>query len=144
MIATDCFAYCKVERDLRDLKKAGELTRDQLSAHSGKYDNASSRLAPNIWTYKTRKTKFFVCIDDFGFLCFSRDDANHIISALKQTHAITIDWTGNKFYDLNINKKYAERYVDISMSLHVRKALEKLFHLQPPSPPKKFQHAPHK
>ena len=140
LVAEDGYVYCELKRGLYGLKQAARLARDQLVKHLGKYGYRPCRYAPNIWKHDTLRTKFCLCVDDFGVKCFSETDANHLINALKKAYDITIDRSGTRFCGLHLTWDYKNRHVDVQMPQYVSNTLEKLQH----KPPKKPQHAPHK
>ena len=139
LIAPDGYVYCKVKRGLYGLKQAARLARDQLVNHLNKYGYSPCAQAPNIWRHATRKTKFILCVDDFGVKYFNNEDAEHLVRALKDAYEITIDRSGTKFCGMNISWNYERGYVDVNMPQYVQKMLDKLQH----PPPKRPQHAPH-
>jgi hypothetical protein len=49
---------------------------------------------PGLWRHTTRSTTFTLVVDDFGVKYTSLDDANHLVSALKDKYTIKEDWTG--------------------------------------------------
>ena len=140
LVAEDGYVYCELKRGLYGLKQAARLARDQLVKYLGKYGYSPCRYAPNIWKQETLRTKFCLCVDDFGVKCFSETDANHLINALKKAYDITIDRSGTRFCGLHLTWDYKNRHVDVQMPQYVSNTLEKLQH----KPPKKPQHAPHK
>ena len=68
-----------------------------------------------LWTHKTRKIKFCLCVDDFGVKYFTKDDANHLLDPLKKLLGISTDWEGRNYLGLTIYWNYIEEYVDILM-----------------------------
>ena len=46
------------------LKQAARLAYDDLVVHLGKNGYSPDKICPNIWTHKTHKTKFCLCVDD--------------------------------------------------------------------------------
>ena len=121
-------------------KQAARLAYDALVKNLKQHGYQPDRYCPNIWKHEIRKTKFCLCVDDFGVKYYSKEDANHLIAALQQNYDITIDWEGKHFCGLNIDWNYPDGYVDISMKHYVIKALQKLQHTFPKRP----QYAPHK
>ena len=79
------------------LKQAARLAYDDLKIHLKKYGYSPDPIATNIWTHTTKRTKFCLCVDDFGVQYFNEDDANHLIQALQAKYEITIDRKGNNF-----------------------------------------------
>ena len=122
------------------LKQAARLAYNSLKKHLHKHGYFPDKFAPNIWSHKTRKTKFCLCVDDFGVQNFSKDDATHLIQALQEKYIVTTDFSGKNFYGLDITWNYTNGYVDITMDKFVLKTLKKLQH----QPSTKKQYAPHK
>jgi len=122
------------------LKQAARLAYDDLKQHLLQYGYKPDPLATNIWSHSDRKTKFCLCVDDFGVQYFNDDDANHLIHALKKKYDITIDRSGKNFCGLHLEWDYAKGWVDISMPKYVSNTLRKLNY----TPLKKNQSAPHK
>ena len=140
IVAKDGFVYCKIKKGMYGLKQAAKLAYDDLKQHLAKYGYSPNPLAPNIWSHETRKTKFCLCVDDFGVQYFSEQDAQHLMKALKNKYDITVDKKGTNFCGLNLNWNYTHGYVDISMKDYVEKTLHKLNY----KCTNKNQMAPHK
>ena len=139
MIADDNYAYCKIKKGMYGLKQAARLAYDALVKNLKAAGYSPDKYCPTIWVHTTRRTKFCLCVDDFGVKYFPKDDANHLIKSLRQNYDITVDWTGANFCGLNIDWNYAQGWVDISMVDYVIMALQKLQHSFPSRP----QLAPH-
>lgn len=138
-IAHDDYIYCRIKKGMYGLKQAARLTYDDLVAHLSLYGYAPDKICPNIWSHKKRKTKFCLCVDDFGVKFFNDSDKQHLIETLKKKYDITIDETGSNFCGLTLEWNYVHGYVDLSMPNFVRKTLKKLNFI----PTKKKQLAPH-
>ena len=115
LVASDGFVYCKLKRGMYGLKQAAKLARDKLIEHLAAYIYATDPAAPNLWTHESRRTKFCLCVDDFGVKYFNEDDAQHLISALRDAYDIMVDKTGSNYCGLSIAWKYGKGYADISM-----------------------------
>ena len=136
----DGYVYCKIQKGMYGLKQAARLAYEQLVKNLGKHGYAPSTQAPNIWHHNTNRTKFCLCIDDFGIKYFCPKELHHLIDTLKKYYAITVDLSGTDYCGLTIQWDYNKGFVDISMPSYTQKALKKLRH----DPPTKPQHAPHK
>ena len=126
IMAADGFVYCKIKKGMYGLKQAARLAYDDLKQHLLKYGYSPDPIAHNIWSHTSRKTKFCLCVDDFGVQYFSERDAQHLISALRDKYDITVDKKGTHFCGLNLAWNYTHGYVDISMKDYVKKTLNKL------------------
>ena len=93
---------------------------DQLVVHLEKYGYRPSTHAPNIWSHDKYRTKFCLCVDEFGEKFFDKEEAQHLINALRAAFDITIYWTSSKFCDLELDWDYSRKYVDVAMPDSVR------------------------
>ena len=108
------------------LKQAVRLAYNSLEKNLHQHGYFPDKFAPNIWSHKTRKTKFCLWVDDFGVQHFSKADAKHLIQALQEKYIVTTDFTGKNFCGLDITWNYANGYVNIAMNKFVQKTLKKL------------------
>ena len=115
------------------------MAYDGFKKHLAKYGYYPDKFAQNIWYHTTKKTKFCLCVDDFGVQYFSQDDINHLINALQDKYIVTTDFSGNNFCGLDIKWNYVNGWVDISMIKYLSKTLKRLLH----KAPSRAQHAPH-
>ncbi len=139
-VTSDGYIYIKIKKGMYGLKQAAVLAYDQLVEHLAPYGYYPCPQTTGIWRHTTRKTRFCLCVDDFGIKYFSKDDADHLLNALKAKYKISTDWEGKNYCGLTLDWNYAEGWVDISMPGYVKKALERLQHIAPKSP----QYAPHR
>ena len=105
-IHTDNYIYCKIKHGMYGLKQAACLAYDSLKQHLSSYGYHPDKYAQNIWSHESRKTKFCLCIDDFGVQYFSKDDTQHQINALQNKYVITTDYLGKHFCGLDITWDY--------------------------------------
>ena len=92
-----------------------------------------------IWQHATRKTKFCLCVDDFGVKYFSKEDADHLLESLGKHYTYTVDWKGQNFCGFTIDWDYSNGFVDISMPNYIKDVLLRFLH----QTPKKPQYSPH-
>ena len=97
-------------------KEAAILAYDQLKDHLAKYGYIPFKHTPGMWHHTTQPPTFTLTVDDFGIKYFSNQDANHLLSALKDKYSITINWSGDLYLGLNIYWQYDKAYVEISIS----------------------------
>ena len=108
------------------LKQAARLAYDDLVQHLGKYGYSPDKICQNIWSHKSRKTKFCLCVDDFVVKYFNQADKDHLIHALRQKYDITIAEKGQHFCGLFLEWDYTKGHFDVSMPKFVDKTLKKL------------------
>ena len=97
------------------LKQAVLLAYEHLVQNLSQHGYSPILHTVGMWKHKMRRTKFCLCVDDFGIKYYSKADADHLLTALRQTYKITTDWTGTHYYGLTLKWNYDGGYVDISM-----------------------------
>ena len=108
------------------LKQAAILAYKQLVDHIKKYDYEPKMGTACIFKHCTRRTKFCLCVDDFGVKYCNNDDFQHFLNALKLKQKVTTDLEGEYFCGLIFKWIYEDGYIDMSMLGYVEKALDKL------------------
>ena len=139
-INQDGYVYYVIQRGMYVLKQAAILAYQQLVKNLKPFGYVPVEGTTGLWTHLTRPTKFALCVNDFGVKYFSKEDAFHLINALKTKYEISQDWTGNNYCGLQLNWNYKKLFVDISMPKYLPAALQKYQHKHPAKP----QYAPHK
>ena len=82
LINEDGYVYCRLKKGMYGLKQAARLAHDKFVTVLAKYGYNPDRIYPNFWTHNTRRTKFCLCVDDFGIKYYSNDDADYLVNAL--------------------------------------------------------------
>ena len=80
------FTYVEIRRGMYGLKEAGVIAFDQLIQKLKRFGYEPMPQTPGIWKHTSRRTTFTLCVDDFGIQYFSKDDANHLINAIRATY----------------------------------------------------------
>jgi hypothetical protein len=138
-VTADGYIYIRIKKGMYGLKQAALLAYQHLVKQLAPYGYRPCPYTTGLWKHDTRPTKFCLCVDDFGVKYFSKNDADHLLDALRANYKISVDWAGNNYCGLVINWNYAKNYVDISMPGYVANTLARLQHRSPARP----QFAPH-
>ena len=133
-IHADGYVYCIIQRGMYGLKQAAILAYKQLIQNLDKFGYEPIEGTTGMWHHRTRRTKFALCVDDFGVKYFTKEDAIHLVDALKTNYVITEDWTGSNYCGFKIKWDYQKRFVDISMPNYIQSALQKYDHKKPKKP----------
>ena len=88
IIAEDGYIFIKIFNGMYVLKQAAIISYNYLISHMEKHGYYPVPLKNGLWEHKTRRTKIFQCVDDFGVKYFTKDDANHLLDYLKKHYAI--------------------------------------------------------
>ena len=133
----------EIQRGMYGLPQAGilanKLLRERLAVH-GYFELPHT---PGLWKHETRNISFTLAVDDFGIKYVGKENAEHLLSVLREHYEIDVDWTGSLYCGITLDWHYAtnvaDRYVDISMPKYVIKQLVKYEHPMPKRP----QHCPY-
>ena len=139
-IASDGYVYICIHKGMYGLKQAAVLAYNQLVRNLKPHGYFPCPFTAGLWKHATRKTKFCLCVDDFGVKSFSEDDKAHFLSTLRKYYNISVDENGSNYLGLTIDWNYRQGFVDISMPGYIPKLRSRLNHPQPSRP----QHAPHR
>ncbi len=139
LVSPDGYIYIRIKKGMYGLKQASLLAYKHLVNQLAPYGYRPCPYTTGLWEHTTRRTKFCLCVDDFGVKYFSTADAEHLLTSLRNHYKISVDWAGTDYCGLSIKWNYAKRYVDISMPGYIKSTLDRLQHPTPSRP----QHAPH-
>ena len=139
LIDADGYVYVKIKKGMYGLKQAALLAYNHLVKQLKPHGYHPCPETTGLWKHKTRRTKFCLCVDDFGVKYFSQDDADHFLDSLKAHYKISVDYEGKHYCGFTIDWNYEKGYVDISMPKYIPDLLRKLQHPKPTKP----QYAPH-
>ena len=128
------FVYIKIKCGMHGLKQAAILAFDQLKANLAPYGYYPDETSPGIWQHKTRRTRFCLCVDDFGVKYFNQEDADPLLNAIRQHYKVSVDYEGKNYCGLQISWHYEKRFVDINIPGYIDRLLHK-FQFQAPKYP---------
>lgn len=120
------YIYVRIKREMYGLKQAAVLAYQQLCDHLKTHGYVPIQSSKCMFQHKTRRTKFCLCVNDFGIKYFSKDDINHLLGVLNEKYKGTQDWEGKHLCGYTFNWNYQKGYVDVSMPGYVKAALRKL------------------
>jgi hypothetical protein len=133
------FIYIEIRKAIYGLPQAGilanKLLRQRLRPH-GYYEVPHT---PGLWKHVSKPTQFTLTVDDFGVKYVGKQNAQHLIDALRTHYEVEEDWTGSLYCGISLKWDYTDRHVDISMPGYVNKLLARFEH----TPPRHPQHSPH-
>jgi hypothetical protein len=78
--------------------------------------------------------QFFFVVNDLGVKCVGKENALHLINAIKLLYECTTDWDGTLYCDITLEWDYLARTVNLSMPGYINTALHKFQHLLPSRP----------
>ena len=122
------------------LNQEAVISYQQLVEHLDVHGYYTIPFTTGLWSHRTLKKNFCLCVDDFGINFFSQQDTNHLLTLLCHKYEVTVNWTGKNYLGIDIGWEYQKGHVDISMTKYIPKAMIRLNHPAPKNP----QYAPHK
>ena len=140
LVTKDGFIYIKIKRGMYGLRQAAILAYKQLVKNLEPYGYYPIPHTIGMWAHKTRRTKFCLCVDDFGIKYYNKEDAYHLLDALRDNYKISIDWEGKHYCGLTFKWDYTDKYVDVTMPGYIAKTLDRYQHKRPRNP----VYSPHK
>ena len=129
LIDLDGYVYVRIKKGMYGLKQAAILAYNHLVKQLKPHGYHPCPETTGLWRHKTRF--FFPCVDDFGVKYFSKDDADHLLIALRSHYKISVDYEGMHYCGFTIEWNYEKGYVDISMPKYIPALLRKLQHPKP-------------
>ena len=139
-VTTDGHACVRIKKGMCGLEQAAILAHNHSKNNSAQDGCTPIPGTIGMWRHHTRPTRFCVCVDDFGTKYFSKEDAEHLLTALGKNCKCTTDWTGKNCCGLNISWNCEDGHVDVAMIGHTPTALKRL-QCAPKMHP---QHSPHR
>jgi hypothetical protein len=137
--AKNGFIYLEICKAIYGLLQAGILANHLLRQRLRPHGYYEVRHTPGLWKHISRPIQFTLTVDNFGVKYVGKDNADHLINALKLHYNLEEDWTGSLYCGINLKWDYTHRHVDISMPNYVTKLLARFDHPVPTRP----QHSPH-
>ena len=78
--------YIQINKGIYSPKEAGALANEQLQLHLAPYGYKPAKFTPGLWLHDTNKVIFTLVVDDFGVKYIGKENALHLISALKDKY----------------------------------------------------------
>jgi hypothetical protein len=131
----------EINKSIYGLPQAGRLSQQRLITHLARHGYVPTRHTPCLFTHRTRPIQFALIVDDFGIKYTSRNDADHLLAALRELYPIKVNWDGDKFIGYTLVWDYTNRKVHLSMPGYIKKALHRFAVVTPSRPvnaPRKY------
>ena len=115
LVDDDGWFYLKIVKGMYGLKQAGIIANMELTRHLEKFGYHPVQHTPGLWKQNKRATIFTLVVDDFAIKYASRQDAKHILQALRAKYTISTDWDTSLYIGTLLNWDYTAGHVDLSM-----------------------------
>ena len=108
------YIYARVQKGMYGPPQAGILANKQLQQNLLPYGYSPVHYTPSLWKHKKRDTSFVLIVDNFGVKITSKQNALHLINAIKDNYEDKeVNWKGDKFCGFIIDWDYNNKLVDI-------------------------------
>jgi hypothetical protein len=127
----DRYVYCEITQGMYGLPQAGIIAQELLEKRLAEYGYYQSKIINGLWKHKTRPICFCLIIDDFAVKYVNREDANHLINAIRKYYPMTVDEKATKYIGLTIEWEYKKQKAHIHMPGYLQKAFTRFKHKMP-------------
>jgi hypothetical protein len=131
--------YIRIDKGMYGLPQAGRLANNLLVTRLAPHGYRPCQHTHGLWRHDTNPVTFTLVVDDFGIKYSGKENADHLLNALKKNYEVTKDWAGKLYCGISLDWDYKNKTVDLSMPGYIANALHKFQHKQPERP----QHAPY-
>ncbi len=138
-VTTDGYIYTEIQKGMYGLPQAGIIAQELLADRLAKHGYTQSKIIPGFWKHATKPICFTLVVNDFAVKYTWEQDAEHLISALKEEYDITINRTATKYIGLTIKWDLKNQKFHTSMPGYLSKAFVRFKH----EIPHKKQNSPH-
>jgi len=126
--------YCEIRQGMYGLPQAGRIANEQLQKFLAPHGYRPAPITPGLWKHDTPDINFTLVVDDFGVKYLKKQDAEHLMSVLRQHYKLSEDWDGTRYVGLTLDWDYDARTCDISMPGYIERALQRFQHPKPTRP----------
>jgi hypothetical protein len=129
------YVWMRIDKGMYGLPQAGILANKLL---------AKRRILPSTAHQRPVEAhdttiQFALIVDDFAVEHVGKEQAQHLVAALKEDYEITTDWTGTLYAGITLKWDYISGTVDLSMPGYVQTMFKKIEHPIPTKP----EHCPY-
>jgi hypothetical protein len=131
--------YIRIDKGMYGLPQAGRLANNLQVKRLVPHGYCPCEHTHCLWGHDTKPVTFTLVVDDFGIKYSGKDNADHLLNALKESYEVTEDWTGKLYCGISLDWDCENKTADLSMPEYIENALHKFQHKQSERP----QHAPY-
>jgi hypothetical protein len=113
-----CKVYIRIDKGMYGLPQAGRLANNLLVTRLAPHVYRPCQHTHGLWRQDTKPVTFTLVFDDFGIKYSGKENANHLLNALKENYEVTEDWAGKLYCGISLDWDYKNKTVDLSMPMH--------------------------
>ena len=88
------FIYIEIRKGKYRLPQAGILANKLLMQRLAVFGYSPCEHTPGLWKHVSRPIKFSLVVENFGVHYTGRENAEHLINAIKSNYEMLVDWQG--------------------------------------------------
>jgi hypothetical protein len=115
----------EISKGIYGLPQAGKLAQERLLAHLATHGYEPAANTPCLFKHTTRDIMFALVVDDFGIRYKGKENADHLLAALRELYPITVDWEGTKYVGISIHYDRPRRRITLSMPNYINNAIKR-------------------
>jgi hypothetical protein len=104
-----------IDKGMYGLPQAGRLENNLLVTRLVPHGYRPCQHTHGLWRYDTKPVTFTLVVDDFGIKYSWKENADHLINALKENYKVAEDWAGKLYCGISLDWNYKNKTVDLSM-----------------------------
>jgi hypothetical protein len=136
-VTTEGYIYTEIQKGMYGLPQAGIIAQELLATDSKSMGTHRAKLFQD--SGLMQRNQYVLLSWSMTSLSSTQEDANHLISAIKEHYEMTIDKSATKYIGLTIEWDYENGKVHTSMPGYLSKAFVRFKH----ETPHKKQNSPH-
>ena len=122
--------YLEIRKAIYGLPQAGILANKQLRERLEAAVYYEVVHTPGLWRHVTRLVQFSLVVDDFGVKYVGKENAKHLIQAIKAAdYEVAIDWEEELYCGITLKWNYKMRHLNMSMPGYIKKLLARHKHV---------------
>ena len=122
------FLYIRAEMGIYCLVQAGITAHTELKEHLQPFGYEPVPITSGLWRHNKNGINFTLVFDNYWIKYHWKEEALHVIHALKEKYEITQDWTGSLYSGTTLNWEYKAGILEISMSRYLKESLQNFQH----------------
>jgi hypothetical protein len=127
-LAHDGRVYIDIQKGMYGLPQAGILANELLQRLLNLDGYHPTEHTHGLWKLGTHPVWFLLVVDDLSIKYTGRENAEHLMTSIKNIYAISSDWTGSAYCGLKLDCDYDNGTVDLYMPRYTKAALQKYQH----------------
>jgi hypothetical protein len=128
LATNDGTIYVNIQKGMYGLQQSGILAQNLLEKRLNQHGYHQSNITAGLWKHDWWTILFTLCVDNFGIKYVGWEHAYHLAKILEEHYKCSIDWDGNRYLGMNMDRDFNGHKVHISMLDYIPEALLRFQH----------------